>query len=151
MLRARRRFWVLLGGAILFALSLPLFSLLAVPPASTPLRVAVYQETPDATTGSACSDCSRRLLVQLTDADGRLIDQADLRSVANMTAMDMGPLAFQPRRIGQGLYLVQLAFNMPGSWWVRLDARAPNHQQVSETLTFLVQGARQTSRAAAEL
>lgn len=142
-MRARKPFWFLLGGTILFALALPLVNLLTAAQAPAPLHVAVYQEPAPASAGAACADCSRWLLVQLTDADGRLVDQANLRSIANMAEMDMGPLAFQPQRVGQGLYLVQLSFNMPGAWWVRLDARAPNHQQASQTLTFRVQGALQ--------
>ena len=146
-MRVRKPFWALLGGAILFALSLPLVNLLTASQAPAPLHVAVYQEPSTAATGSACANCSLRLLVQLTDAEGRLVDQADLRSVANMAEMDMGPLAFQPQHVGQGLYMVQLSFNMPGSWWVRLEARAPNHQQASQTLTFRVQGAQQAGNA----
>ncbi len=142
-MRARKPFWVLLGGAVLFALSLPLVTFLTVAQTPVPLHVAVYQEPATAAADAACSDCSLRLLVQLTDAEGRLVDQADLHSVANMAEMNMGPLAFQPQRVGQGLYVVQLSFNMPGSWWVRLEARAPNHQQASQTLTFRVQGAQQ--------
>ncbi len=140
-MRVRRRFWLLLGVALLVALSLPLFALLAASHAPAPLHVAVYREPSSASKGSACQDCSLRLLVQLTDADGRLVDQADLRSVANMTSMNMGPLAFQPQRVGRGLYLVQLSFTMPGSWWVRLDARAPNHQQATQMLTFEIEQA----------
>lgn len=136
-MRVRKPFWALFGGAVLFAFSLPLISLLAAP-SSAPLHVAAYRVPSTTSTSSICSDCSMSLLVQLTDAEGRLIDQADLRSFANMTEMDMGPLAFQPKRIGPGLYSVQLSLSMPGSWWVRLEARAPNHQQTSQTLTFQV-------------
>jgi hypothetical protein len=148
MMRVRKGFWVVLGGAILLALSVPLFSLLAAAQTPAPLHVAVYREPSTPSAGSGCPDCSQRLLVQLTDADGRLVDHADLRSVANMTGMDMEPLAFQPQRVGQGLYLIQLAFTMPGAWWVRLDARAPDHQQASQTLTFLVQSLRQLNTVA---
>jgi hypothetical protein len=139
-MRVRRRFWILLGGVILFVLSLPLFSLPAAPQAPVPLHVEVYREPANASAGAACKDCAPRLLVQLTDVEGRLVDHVDLRSVADMAGMDMGPLAFQPQQVGHGLYIVQLAFTMPGAWWVRLDARAPNHQQASQTLTFVVQG-----------
>jgi hypothetical protein len=146
-MRVRKRFWVLLGGAILFALSLPVLSLLTAPQASVPLHVAVYREPADDADDAACAGCSPRLLVQLTDAEGRLVDNTDLRSVADMAGMDMGPLAFRPQQVGQGLYVVQLSFSMPGSWWVRLDARAPNHQQASQTWTFLVQDIPQASSA----
>ncbi len=140
-MRVRLRFWILLGGAMLFALSLPLFALPAAPASPAALHVQVYREPANTSAGAACQGCAPRLLVQLTDDTGRLVDHADLRSVANMSAMEMEPLAFQPQQVGQGLYIVQLAFTMPGSWWVRLDARAPNHQQASQTLTFVVQGA----------
>ena len=96
-------------------------------------------------------DCAPRLLVQLTDASGRLVDHADVQSVANMATMDMGPLAFQPQQVGHGLYIVQLSFTMPGAWWVRLDARAPNHQQASQTLNFLVQGTQHPGSASAAI
>lgn len=111
------------------------------------LHVAVYREPADDADDAAFAGCSPRLLVQLTDAEGRLVDNTDLRSVADMAGMDMGPLAFRPQQVGQGLYVVQLSFSMPGSWWVRLDARAPNHQQASQTLTFLVQNIPQASSA----
>ncbi len=146
-MRVRKRFWVMLGGAILFALSLPVLSLLKAPQTSVPLHVTVYREPATDADDAACTDCSPRLLVQLTDAEGRLVDNTDLRSVADMAGMDMGPLAFRPQQVGQGLYVVQLSFSMPGSWWVRLDARAPNHQQASQTLTFLVQDISQASSA----
>jgi hypothetical protein len=143
-MHVRRRFWILLGAAVLFVLSLPVLSLLTTPHAPAPLHVEVYREPVDTSAGAVCRDCAQRLLVQLTDADGRLVDHADLRSVANMTGMDMGPLAFRPQQVGPGLYVVQLSFSMPGSWWVRLDVRTPDHQQASQTLTFWVQGAQQT-------
>jgi hypothetical protein len=143
LMRVRRRFRIMLGGAMLFALSLPLFALLTASAAPGPLQVEVYREPSNASAGAACADCSPTLLVQLTDAQGRLVNGADLRSVANMTAMDMGPLSFQPQQVGRGLYLLRLSFTMPGSWWVRLDARAPGHQQASQTLTFWVQKVQQ--------
>jgi hypothetical protein len=146
-MRVRKRFWVLLGGVVLFALSLPVLSLLTAAQTSVPLHVAVYREPADDADDAACTGCSPRLLVQLTDAQGQLVDKTDLRSVADMAGMSMGPLAFRPQQIGQGLYLVQLSFSMPGSWWVRLDARAPNHQQASQTLTFWVQNIPQASAA----
>lgn len=139
MLQIRRRFWIVLGGAVLLALSLPCFSLLASLQSPDPLHVEIYREPGNTSTGFPCGDCAPRLLVQLTDAEGRVVDHADLRSVANMTGMEMEPLAFSPQHIGRGLYLLQLVFSMPGSWWVRLDARAPDHQQTSQTLTFRVQ------------
>ncbi len=148
MPRVRRRFWLLLGGAVLFALSLPLYALLEAVQTPAPLHVAVYREPASASASLACVDCSPRLLVQLTDAEGRLVDKADLRSVANMPAMAHGLLAFQPQKVGRGLYLVQLSFTMPGAWWVRLEARAPDHEEASETLTFWVEG---NSQAAAPL
>jgi hypothetical protein len=149
-MRVRRRFWIVLGGAILFALSLPLFSLLTASQTPAPLHVEVYREPTYSSAGASCQDCAPRLLVQLTDAEGRLVDHVDLRSVADMTGMDMGPLAFQPQQIGHGLYVVQLAFTMPGAWWVRLDARAPDHQPSSQTLTFVVQGRQATHAALAQ-
>src|SRR5579863_9254167 len=110
-MRVRRRFWILLGGAILFALGLPLFSALsAAPQPPAPLHVEVYREPASAASGTACTDCAPRLLVQLTDASGRLVDHANVQSVANMATMDMGPLAFQPQQVGHGLYIVQLSF-----------------------------------------
>jgi hypothetical protein len=150
-MRVRRRFWILLCGAILFVLSLPLFSLPAAPEAPAPLQVEVYREPANASAGAACKDCAPRLLVQFTDAAGRLVDHVDLRSVADMAGMDMGPLSFQPQQVGHGLYMVQLTFTMPGAWWVRLDARAPDHLQTSQTLTFVVQGTLQTRGVAQDV
>jgi hypothetical protein len=136
MLRVRRRFWMLFGSAVFFALGLVLLPLLTALQAPRSLQVTVYREPP----GNIVSlGRPPTLLVQLTDANGRLVDHANLEMVANMAAMDMGPLAFQPRRVGRGLYALNLSFSMPGSWWVRLDAQAPDYQKVSQTLTFLVQ------------
>ncbi len=136
MLRVRRRFWVLFGGAVFFALGLallPLFTTLNTP---RQLQVVVYRE-PSGDTVSLRHPPT--LLIQLVDSDGRLVDNANLQTAANMTGMDMGPLAFQPHQVGRGLYALDLSFNMPGSWWVRLDAQAPDYQKASQTLTFFVQ------------
>ena len=136
MLRVRRRFWILFGGAIFFALGLALLPLPAAPQSPRQLQVVVYREPPG---DSISLHHPPTLLVQLVDTDGRLVDHASLQTAANMTAMDMGPLAFQPRQVGQGLYALDLSFNMPGSWWLRLDAQAPDYQKASQTLTFQVQ------------
>lgn len=144
-MRVRRRFWILLGGTILFVLSLPLFSLPAAPQAPAPLHVEVYRE-PSTAQGSAVSLSNPPvLLVQLTDANGLLVDHANLQTVASMPAMAHLPLYLSSKQVGHGLYMLDLSFSMPGYWSVRLDARAPDHQQASQTLTFVVQGAQQTS------
>lgn len=136
MLRVRRRFWVIFGGAVFFALGLALLPFPAALQAPRQLQVVVYREPPGATVSIHNPPT---LLVQLVDTDGRLVDHANLQTAANMTAMDMGPLVFQPRQVGRGLYALDLAFSMPGSWWVRLDAQAPEYQEASQTLTFHVQ------------
>lgn len=136
MLQVRRRFWVIFGGAILFALGLALLPLPDALQSPHQLQVVVYREPPGATISLHHPPT---LLIQLLDANGRLVDHASLQTAANMTGMDMGPLAFQPRQVGQGLYALDLSFSMPGSWWVRLDAQAPDYQANSQTLAFQVQ------------
>ncbi len=148
-MHVRRRFLVLLGGAIFFALSLPFVSFVllshpAVSQAPRPIHVEVYREPSNSPEGAVSLSSPPTLLVQLVDADGRLVDHADLQTVANMPTMDMGPLAFQPQQVGHGLYVLRLSFTMPGAWWVRLDAQAPNHQKASQTLNFWVQDSPQS-------
>ena len=138
MLRVRRRFWVLLGGAIFFALGLALLPLLAAPQAPRQLQVVVYRE-PSGNTISLHQPPT--LLVQLVDTDGRLVDNANLQTIATMPAMDHLPLYLSPKQVGRGLYALDLSFSMPGYWSVLLDAQAPDYQQASQTLTFQVQDA----------
>jgi hypothetical protein len=135
----RRRFWALYGGAVLLALLLPLLPFAPFHPVGGPLHVQVYREPAAASDNTVSPDSPTTLWVQLTNADGRLVDNADLQTVANMTTMDMGQLHFFVQRVSPGLYKLPLSFTMPGPWWVRLDAQAPQYAKTSEQIDFWVQ------------
>jgi hypothetical protein len=139
----RRRFWVAFVGVMLVVLSFPLLSLLSASQAARPLRVLVYRQPPGTQQNTVALNRPQELWVQVIDADGKLVENADLQTVANMTTMDMGEMHFTAQRVGQGLYQVSLSFSMPGSWWVRLQAQAPQYQQASQQLTFWVQDIQQ--------
>ncbi len=135
----RRRFWALFGGAVLVALALPLLPFAPFHPSAGPLHVQVYREPADAPENTVSLDSPPTLWVQLTDADGRLVDNANLQTFANMSTMDMGQMRFSPQRVGRGLYTLRLSFTMPGPWWVRLEAQAPQYEKASQQLHFWVQ------------
>lgn len=135
----RKRFWVLFGGAVLLALLLPFLPFAPFHQAAGALHVQVYREPATASDNTVSMDSPPTLWVQLTDADGRLVDNADLQTVASMTTMDMGQLRFTPQRVGRGLYKLLLFFTMPGPWLVRLDAQAPQYAKASQQLSFWVQ------------
>jgi hypothetical protein len=124
---------------VLLALLLPLLPLAPFRQSAGALHVLIYREpaTPPGNTVSLASPPT--LWVQLTDADGRLVENADLQTAANMTTMDMGQLHFIARRMGRGLYTLRLSFTMPGPWWVRLEAQAPQYEKASQQLSFWVQ------------
>ncbi|HEY7127637.1 MAG TPA: hypothetical protein VH540_27160 [Ktedonobacterales bacterium] len=138
-MNVRKRFWVVFGGAVLLALLLPFLPFAPFHQATGSLHVQVYRESATAPDNTVSMESPPTLWVQLTDADGRLIDNADLQTVANMTTMDMGQLHFTPQRVGRGLYKLSLFFTMPGSWLVRLDAQAPQYEKTSQQLSFWVQ------------
>jgi hypothetical protein len=135
----RRRFWVLFGCAVLLALLLPLLPFAPFRQPAGSLQVLIYRE-PTAPPGNTVSLSSPPTLwVQLTDGDGRLVDNAELQTVANMTTMDMGQLHFTAQRVGRGLYTLRLSFTMSGPWLVQLEAQAPQYEKASQQLSFWVQ------------
>ncbi len=136
---ARKRFWVVFGGAVLLALLLPFLPFAPFHQEAGSLHVQVYREPATTSESTVSMESPPTLWVQLTDADGRLVDNADLQTVANMTTMDMGQVHFFPQRVGRGLYKLLLSFTMPGSWLVRLDAQAPQYEKTSQQLSFWVQ------------
>ena len=136
---ARKRFWALFDGAVLLALLLPFLPFAPFQQAAGALHVQVSRESATTQDDTVSMESPPTLWVQLTDADGRLVDNADLQTVANMTTMDMGQLHFTPQRVSQGLYKLLLFFTLPGSCLVRLDAQAPQYEKASQQLSFWVQ------------
>src|SRR5690242_8525603 len=132
----RRRFWALFIGTMLVVFSLPLFAMLIGSQPIRSLRVVIAQQPPGSQGQTVTLHTPEVVLVQVTDTDGILVDNADLQTSANMSLMDMGVVHFQAQQIRQGLYRVNLSFTMPGSWWVRLEAQAPHYQKASQQLTF---------------
>jgi nitrogen fixation protein FixH len=135
----RRRFWALFGGAVLLVLMLPLLPFAPFHPTAGALHVQVYRETAISLNNTVSLENPPTLWVQVTDAEGRLVDHTNLQTVANMPTMDMGQVHFFARRVGRGLYKLPLSFSMPGPWWVRLEAQAPQYEKASRQIDFWVQ------------
>lgn len=62
--------------------------------------------------------------VHFTDSEGLPIDQAQIHSQIEMTTMPMSVHPDAIHYLGQGIYSLQVQFNMSGPWAIKVTANA---------------------------
>jgi YtkA-like len=128
-MRVRPFFWVLLVltccGVLAFAATVQI----AVP---LLLRVELMQQPPR-------SGEMTTLTFHMTDSQGLPIDDARLESSARMTNMVMETQPVKIAAFGQGVYVIQLDFSMPGPWIVTVSVQAAGFLAVQRTIPLQVQ------------
>jgi nitrogen fixation protein FixH len=76
--------------------------------------------------------------LSLTDTEGEPIDQASISSRVYMLTMQMGPQQIAIKGMGQGIYLAQIRFSMPGAWEVDFVARAAGFDENQQSIQLTV-------------
>lgn len=77
--------------------------------------------------------------LELTDAQGLPIEQAQVISSAHMSNMEMVTKQSNGRYLGQGTYTTQLHLFMAGPWAITLQAHADGFDTLLQTLQVNVQ------------
>lgn len=130
----RRRFWVLLAGALLLTLALPLGTLWRA--AASPLRAqACLWSQPSQSKGAM------QLFVTLPDANDRAdVDGPWARVVVqwDMVTMPMGTHHNEtPGSAAQaGSFAVPLVLDMAGPWWIDVRLQTPGRPEWHTRLFF---------------
>lgn len=128
-MRVRPFFWLLLLCSCLGVLTL---AMLYKPHVPAVLLVHVVQERPTANSLTT-------LEVNLTDAEGLPIDQAQVMSSARMTNMDMWASDSRVAAHGQGKYTVQFKLYMSGPWAITLRTQAEGFSPLERTVALQVE------------
>lgn len=133
-LHVRRRFWVLLAGALLLTLALPLVTLWR--DASSPLRVQTcLWPQPSQSNGAV------QLFVTLPDASdqaavagpwARVVVQWDMVTMAMGTRHNETPGS----TIQSGSFAVPLKLDMAGPWWIDVRLQTPGRPEWHTRLLF---------------
>ena len=80
-----------------------------------------------------------RLIFSLTDAQGQLIDDAQLKVEGNMTHAGMVPVFAQAEPGQAGRYTVPFEWTMSGDWVVTVEVTLADGQQFSQQIPVTVQ------------
>lgn len=126
-MRVRPFFW----GLFVFV-CLGILAWVAIVPRQVPAQLSIHlMQKPSASTPTL-------LLVEVTDAQGVPIDDAQIASQAWMTNMPMGtpPIFTTPE--GQGTYLVQVSLSMAGPWMIAISMQAHGVTPLHQTLSVQV-------------
>lgn len=123
-MRIRPFFWALF---LLSCLSVLTLAFLSRPYAATLLQMHVERH-------HLVSHGLSAVYLQLTDADGLAISQANIKPSAHMTNMDMVTDQSAVSEIGNGQYVVQIDLYMAGPWAIVLQTQAEGFLSQRQTL-----------------
>ncbi len=128
-MRIRPFFWLLLAASCISMLIFAATVHMHVPGV---MHAHLVQQHP--TSGSLTT-----VELELTDAQGLPIEQAQVISNAHMSNMKMVTKQGNARYLGQGTYTTQLHLFMAGPWSITLQAHADGFDTLLQTLQVNVQ------------
>lgn len=126
-MRVRPFFWGVLICACLGALLLA-----AIVPRQVPARLSVQLVQ------APRLDTPTTFLVEVTDVEGVMVNNAQIASRAWMTNMPMLTKHISTSPKGQGLYLVRINWPMVGPWMVSISMKADGFASLQHTLQVRV-------------
>jgi hypothetical protein len=129
-MRVRPVFW---GLFVLVCLGVLTWA--ALVPTHQPARLSIHL------IGAPTPEVPTPVLVVVTDAEGRMIDDAQLVSQAWMTNMPMAAGRISTTPEGQGTYLVQIPLSMVGPWMIAVSMHASGFAPVHQRLFIQVSSA----------
>ena len=127
-MRIRPFFWIFLSSV---CVSLLLFAATISANKTVPMHAHI-QKVSNSTVHETL------VFLQLADPEGMPIDEARIVSHASMQTMYMEPQRITIKPLGQGLYLTQISFSMPGSWKIEIMATASGFDAAEQSLQLIV-------------
>lgn len=127
-MRIRPFFWIFLAAV---CASVVLFASLVSK--NTPIPMHAYIDQISATTTH-----STFVRLRLTDPEGTPIDQAAITPHVSMLDMDMEPQQMRVQQLGEGMYLAQIRFSMPGAWKIEIAAHADGFDAVRQSIQLTI-------------